>query len=199
MTTGDTRTRVLTCAATLAAQGGFDALSVAALSAASGVSNGSIYHHFGSKEGVLAALLVEIIESYQGAVLTVLDDHPDDAPGGVHGIVDAHLRWTEENRDSARLLHEHGEQVTQGRERERVASLNQHFREHSAAWLDRQTKDGALPAMSVEVAHAIVFAPAQEVCRLWLAGKPFPPPTSFSHALGAAAWAGLCAVSSTSR
>ncbi|MFE6098272.1 TetR/AcrR family transcriptional regulator [Streptomyces massasporeus] len=191
MTTGDTRTRVLTCAAALAAQGGFDALSVAALSAASGVSNGSIYHHFGSKDGVLAALLVEIIENYQHAVLGVLDNLPDDAQAGVHGIVAAHLRWTEDNRDSARLLYQHREQVAQGRERQQVARLNQHFRERSAAWLNHQAENGALPAMSIEVAHAIVFAPAQEVCRIWLSGKPFPPPTSFSQALAAAAWAGL--------
>lgn len=197
MTTGDTRTRVLTCAAALAAQGGFDALSVAALSASSGVSNGSIYHHFGSKEGVLAALLVEIIESYQQAVLTALDDLPDDARGGVHGIVAAHLRWTEDNRDNARLLHQYREQVARGRGREQVAHLNQRFRERSAAWLDHQAESGALPAIPVEVAHAIVFAPAQEVCRLWLSGKPFASPTSFSAALGAAAWAGLLAASGT--
>ncbi|PPJ38837.1 hypothetical protein C5E45_08225 [Nocardia nova] len=36
--------------------GGYTAVSIADLTAASGVSNGTIYHHFGAKDGVLAEL-----------------------------------------------------------------------------------------------------------------------------------------------
>lgn len=70
MTAADTRERVLASAADLAAREGFDTITTAKLSASSGVSNGSIYHHFGSKQGVLAALLAEIITGYQNTVLS---------------------------------------------------------------------------------------------------------------------------------
>lgn len=183
-----TRERVLATAATLAARGRFDELSVAALSGASGVSNGSIYHHFGSKEGVLAALLVGIVEENQTVLLEALDRHADDARGGVLAVVDAQLRWVQENRDKARLLLEHRDQLA---DREEVRELNSRFLKVNRAWLDSQTQAGRLPELTVEVAHAIVFAPAREVSRLWLTKRGFPAPITFSTPLGNAAWAGL--------
>lgn len=198
MTAADTRERVLASAADLAAREGFDTITTAKLSASSGVSNGSIYHHFGSKEGVLAALLAEIILDYQDTVLAVLDTHADSthdsAHAGVLETVATHLRWTEQHRDQAMLLQLYREQVTRGAHREQVRDLNRRFRDRSEAWLRRQADAGALPAMTVEVAHAVVFAPAIEMCRVWLSHDTFSPPTSFSDALGQAAWAGLCAL-----
>jgi AcrR family transcriptional regulator len=194
MTAVGTRERVLASAAELAAREGFDTITTAKLSASSGVSNGSIYHHFGSKEGVLAALLAEIITGYQHTVLAVLDTHTDDAHTGVLATVAAHLRWTEHHRDQAMLLQRYRDQVTHGAHREQVRDLNRHFRDRNEAWLRRQANAGALPPVTVEVAHAVVFAPAREVCRVWLTHDDFPPPTSFSDALGQAAWAGLRAL-----
>ena len=49
----DTRTAVLDAAAELFDARGYAAVSIGDLTAASGVSNGSIYHHFGAKDGVL--------------------------------------------------------------------------------------------------------------------------------------------------
>jgi AcrR family transcriptional regulator len=191
-----TRERVLASAAELAARSGFDELSVAALSSASGVSNGSIYHHFGSKEGVLAALLVGIVEANQAVLLDALERHSDDARGGVLAVVDAQLRWVQDHRDDARLLLDHRD-VLAGRDE--VRRLNRRFLASSRAWLDRQAKAGRLPELAVEVAHAIVFAPAQEVSRLWLTKRGFPAPVTFTTPLGEAAWAGLRAATEGAR
>lgn len=189
-----TRQRVLAGAAELAARDGFDTINMAELSSSSGVSNGSIYHHFGSKEGVLAALVAEIILDYQDAVLAVLDTHAYDAHAGVLDTVTAHLRWTQEHRDQAKLLQTHSDQLAIGPRREQVRDLNRRFRERNEKWLWQQADAGALPPVSVEVAHAVVFAPAREVCRVWLTHEAFPAPLSFSEALGQAAWAGLRAL-----
>lgn len=125
--TPNTRERVLTSAATLAARTGFDELSLAELSASSGVSNGSIYHHFGSKDGVLAALLCRIVENNQAVLRAVLDAHPEDARAGVLETVAQQLHWVQTHRDDARLLIDHREQVTRGPGRDQVRELNHHF------------------------------------------------------------------------
>lgn len=194
MTAVGTRERVLASAADLAAREGFDTITTAKLSASSGVSNGSIYHHFGSKEGVPAALLAKIILNYQRTVLAVLDTHTDDAHAGVLETVATHLRWTEHHRDQAMLLQRYRDQVTRGAHHEQVRDLNHRFRERSETWLHRQADTGKLPRVTVEIAHAVVFAPAIEVCRVWLTHDDFPPPTSFSDTLGQAVWAGLRAL-----
>lgn len=187
----DTRERVLRSAASLAARTGFEQLSLAELSRSSGVSNGSIYHHFGSKDGVLTALLYRIVEANQGVLLAVLDAYPDDARSGVLQTVAQHLDWVETHRDDARLLIEYRQQVTRGPGRDQICKLNHHFLARSEKWLARQAAIGALPVLRVEVAHAVVFAPAQEVSRLWLTRRGFPAPTTFTASLSAAAWAGL--------
>jgi AcrR family transcriptional regulator len=64
-----TRERVLQTAGRLIATRGYDGFSVADLVAESGVSSGSIYHHFEAKDGVLAELLMAAIEDYQQDLL----------------------------------------------------------------------------------------------------------------------------------
>ena len=55
-----TRAAVINAATDLFAAHGYSATSVAAIAAASGVKSASIYHAFGSKEGLLAAVIEEV-------------------------------------------------------------------------------------------------------------------------------------------
>jgi AcrR family transcriptional regulator len=55
----DTRARLLDAAATLFAERGIDAVSVDAVADAAGRTSGAVYDHFGSKQGLLLALLDE--------------------------------------------------------------------------------------------------------------------------------------------
>lgn len=56
---GKTVRRVLDASLDLIAEGGFDAVQLAAVSKKSGVSTGSLYHHFGSKAGIITRLVEE--------------------------------------------------------------------------------------------------------------------------------------------
>lgn len=56
---GKTVRRVLDASRDLIAEGGFDAVQLAAVSKKSGVSTGSLYHHFGSKAGIITQLVDE--------------------------------------------------------------------------------------------------------------------------------------------
>ncbi len=64
----DTRARLLAAAAELFANHGVDAVSVDAVAEAAGRTSGSVYAHFGSKQGLLLALL----ESLQDSALALL-------------------------------------------------------------------------------------------------------------------------------
>src|SRR6202045_4652918 len=55
----ETRTRLLTAAADLFAEHGIDAVSVDTVAEAAGRTSGAVYAHFGSKQGLLVALLDE--------------------------------------------------------------------------------------------------------------------------------------------
>jgi len=64
----DTRARLLAAAADLFADQGIDAVSVDAVAEAAGRTSGAVYAHFGSKQGLLLALL----DSWKDSVLAVL-------------------------------------------------------------------------------------------------------------------------------
>jgi AcrR family transcriptional regulator len=64
----ETRARLLAAASGLFADQGIDAVSVDAVAEAAGRTSGAVYAHFGSKQGLLLALL----DSWKDSVLTVL-------------------------------------------------------------------------------------------------------------------------------
>ena len=64
----ETRARLLAAAAELFADQGVDAVSVDAVAEAAGRTSGAVYAHFGSKQGLLLALL----ENWKDTVRTVL-------------------------------------------------------------------------------------------------------------------------------
>jgi len=85
----ETRARLLAAAAELFADQGVDAVSVDAIAEAAGRTSGAVYAHFGSKQGLLLALLA----SWKDSVRTVLlaEVAVSDSPAGQLGAVWANL------------------------------------------------------------------------------------------------------------
>jgi AcrR family transcriptional regulator len=132
----------------------------------SGASVGSIYHHFGDKEGIAAALYVDVLAGYQGGVLAVLGRGAD-ARATVEGLVRHHLRWVARNRDGARFL-------LSGRPRRaasEIAELNQTVFEAMSGWLDQEVRAGRVRELPFELFFSLLIGPAQEFCRHWLDGR----------------------------
>jgi len=192
-----TRQRVLQAAAGICARSGSSSLSIVGLTDESGVSNGSIYHHFGSREGVIASLVLDAFSSYQEGLLSVLNEHQEDAQGGVESMVRYHLGWMEANPDLARLLVEQRDQVAEGPEGGRLRDQNRLFFREVKAWLDGRASAGQIEEVSIDLAHALVFAPAQELSRHWLSGRLKEEPGRHADRLAAAAWASISANSET--
>ena len=180
----DTRQTVLDAAARLFDARGFAAVSIGDLTAASGVSNGSIYHHFGSKEGVLGEVVAGALEGYQRGLLAVLAQHAGDGPGGVRAAVAHELAWFEAHPREARLVLAHRDAVAAtGRLREPNRATLRAVR----AW----ARDAVGEGVDLDLLHALVFAPARELGALWVAKRVKAKPSTHAAALGAAAWAAL--------
>lgn len=99
----NTRDTLLAHALTLFATRGYDAVGVQELASAAGVSKPTLYHHFGSKEGVLGALL----ESVQGSLLERLEHashYQGDLPRHLSEIVRAYLAFARAQPDLYRLV-----------------------------------------------------------------------------------------------
>jgi AcrR family transcriptional regulator len=131
----------------------------------SGASVGSIYHHFGDKEGIAAALYVEILRGYQAGLLRALR-RGTGAEAGVKALVRYHLRWVERNPRRARFLLRGWEaRAAAGAE---LMEINRDMYEAMGEWVEGQPE---IRPLRREVFYAVVFGPAQELSRSWLAGR----------------------------
>src|SRR3954464_14229905 len=68
----------------------------------SGASIGSIYHHFGDKEGIAAALYAQLLGEWQRGFVNAL--RGKGAEAGVRAAVDYHLRWAARHPAAMRFL-----------------------------------------------------------------------------------------------
>jgi AcrR family transcriptional regulator len=128
----------------------------------SGASVGSIYHHFGDKDGILGALYAQILVGYQAGVLRALKTAAD-AEEGIKALVRHHLRWVERNPERARFLLDGAARERAGEE---VEALNKPLFATVAAWVEGQEE---IRSVRLEVFFVALFGPAQALSRSWLA------------------------------
>lgn len=95
---------ILDAARALVLAEGPRAASVAAISQASGAPVGTLYHRFGSRDGVLVAAWLRALERFQARALAAADAHPGDPLEAGVAIAVASLSFAREHPGDARLL-----------------------------------------------------------------------------------------------
>jgi AcrR family transcriptional regulator len=161
---------ILAAALECFAQQGFAATPIEDIRERSGASIGSIYHHFGGKEGLAAELYVEGLRGYQDGLVRALEAHQD-AEAGIRALVRHHLRWVQRNPQLAQFLANRRETELRAATEARVRELNRAFLPRVAAWVERHVQAGALRALPPDLWEPVLLGPSQELARLWLAGR----------------------------
>ena len=191
--TGETtrREQILEAALVAFLDHGLAGASIEEICVGSGASVGSVYHHFGGKEGLAGALYLDSLADYQLTFLMALRAHDDDAEAGVRAVVRAHLRWCLGDRpERARFLLFHGAAV-RGASVEALKAANREFFGVVLAWWRPHARDGTLRELELDVAYALWLGPAQEFCRLHVAGRNNVSPDRAAPLLAGGAWQAL--------
>jgi AcrR family transcriptional regulator len=181
---GGRRETILQAALECFNERGFAAATVEEIRRRSGASIGSIYHHFGGKEGIAAELYVEGLRGYQEGFLRALETGDGSEAGGggagaeraraetgIRALVRHHLRWVERNPELARFLMNRRETELVEATEARVRELNRSFLPRVTAWVERWVEAGALRPLSADLREPVLLGPCQEFSRLWLAGR----------------------------
>jgi len=184
------RSEILKAALAAFGERGFAAATIDDVRRASGASTGSIYHHFGGKEGLAAALYVEGLGDYQREFVRRLRAARD-PEGAIKALVRHHLRWVEGNPELAGF-------ILGRRETEVLAATDEPMRELNRAFLAEVTEllepwlaCGALKRLPLDVFDAVLLGPCHEFTRHWLAGRTKTPIRSAERSLAEAAWQAL--------
>jgi AcrR family transcriptional regulator len=156
----------------------------------SGASVGSIYHHFGGKDGIAGALYLEALGDYQRGFLAALAG-ADSARGGVEEAVRHTVSWMAAHRDLARfLLLGRDARVVVATERP-LRELNRRFFAEVTKWMRPHKRRGELRELEPEVLTALWIGPSLELARLWLSGRARSSLPEAAPVLAGAAWAAL--------
>lgn len=182
----DRRQEILDAALRAFADRGVAAATVDDVRRLSGASVGSIYHHFGDKEGLAAALFIEGLRDYQRGYLDIVRRRPE-AERGVRAVVRHHLRWVAAHPDLARFLLAGPPPGAA----EPLEPLNRELFAVTRAWVEAEVAARRMRPMPREVMYAVLIGPAQEFSRHWLAGRTSTSMRTVERVLAQAAWDAL--------
>lgn len=191
----DTRARILGEATRQLTELGYVAFTVAAVRDALGLSSGSMFHAFGSKAALAAAVFVEGMSDYQRAALQVI--HGDDAEGAVRALVAVHLAWIEDHRALARYLFGSLPDEVMALAKEPLAARNAEFFASLEGLYQRVAEAGLSGRVDPRLAQVLCIGHAQEYGRQWTRGNAPLSPRKVTRALQDAAIAALASTVNT--
>ncbi|WP_394433217.1 TetR/AcrR family transcriptional regulator [Streptomyces sp. SGAir0957] len=165
----ETADRLLDSALRLYAEAGEQSITVSALTKASGVSLGSLYHHFGSVDGLMDALLMRwlgrLLDELGAAMRTART-----ARTGIRALVRAYLRFVGEHPDAARLLHSsRADQLSMAQARQ-VRDAQEARLSPLTVWIRRHIESGEIAPLPDALIESLVLGPVVGVARRHLAG-----------------------------
>ncbi|MGQ4442746.1 TetR/AcrR family transcriptional regulator, partial [Streptomyces violaceoruber] len=140
------------------ADAGEQGLTVSAVTRASGVSLGSLYHHFGSIDGLVNALLTRWLGRLLGELADAVGNSHD-ARTGVRALVRAYLGFVQAHPDVSRLLHSsRADQVgmEQGRE---LRDVQEARMPPLTSWVLRHVERGEIAPLSPALLESLLLGP----------------------------------------
>ena len=181
------RTIILRATLGLLAERGLYNTKIADIARESGASIGSIYHHFGSREGVFYALYVETFElcfaELRAAVLPSTT-----ARVGIRNLADTYLRWVEQYPARATFIYD----VSQGDILRsflpEIAVFKGAFYAEIFAWMQPFIAAGEIVVLPPWAYDAILMGPAHEFARRWLGGQRELPMAAAREIIADAIW-----------
>ncbi|VXD00302.1 TetR family transcriptional regulator [Pseudomonas sp. 8Z] len=171
---------------------GVDATTIEMIRDRSGASIGSLYHHFGNKERIIAALYLEGTAQY-AAQLEAGFTNAASAKACIELVVTGYIDWVVANPDWARfILHSRG-RVEAGEMGDALREANRLHVQRMLQMLAEYQRQGAFKAMPVECFFSVVIGPSHDFARNWLAGRTQAALTECRDLLAQIAWESVSA------
>ncbi|MGB3440932.1 MAG: TetR/AcrR family transcriptional regulator [Actinophytocola sp.] len=168
----ETRQRLLDAALTVHAAGGAEGFTVHAVVAESGVSLGSLYHHFGSFDGLAAALYARCMAGLLDEIVAALE-RARTPRSGVRAVVTAYLGFVAGHSASARFIHASAYAAYLPAHAEMIATMKAPRMARMAAWLAPHVASGAMVDLPDPLTEMLLIGPVAELSRRWLNGAGF--------------------------
>lgn len=183
----DRRAAILAAALACFNEKGVEATGIGEICARAGASVGSVYHHFGSKEGIAVALLAEGLRANTRQLASRLEDVRT-ARTAVRTLVLSLLDWVGANPEWARYIYNVRHGSLGQAAGDALAEVNREY----GALIDRcfgpHFASGAFRRLPKETLPSLVIGPAHDYARRWLNGGVPGGLTDQAEVFASAAW-----------
>lgn len=185
----DRKSTILAAALAVFSEKGIEATTIEDIRLRSQSSVGSIYHHFGTKEGISAALYRRGIDDYWTRLIAAAKNQPS-AEGMIRSFIEAHVNWITGKPELARFLFSRRQAVSPAYEHSIRQRTADHFK-NALALFKPWFKQGKLRRLPADLYGPALMGPAQEYSRQWLSGRTETDPQSAIRELSLIAWRSL--------
>ncbi len=167
---------------------GVEGTTIQDIQARADCSVGSLYHHFGSKEGIAEALWLDAIEQFNAAMLRNLEKSRN-GKDAVRGVVIAYCRWTTRHAALARFLHSRDIEFSE-KAKERQRALRDGYIRRVYEIFTPFVRAREVAELPLHAYVPLISGPIEAYVRRWLAGDA-PSPLKVQELFADAAWSAV--------
>ncbi|MFZ3003112.1 MAG: TetR/AcrR family transcriptional regulator [Undibacterium umbellatum] len=171
-------------------QHGLDLTTIEIIREHCDTSVGNIYHHFGSKDGLVAALFFSALED-QARLLATYLEKADTAQQGVAAIVGSYIDWVTDQPELARFQYQARAAIAKGPQADELAAKNRSRNKHIFSWWSAPARHAFIKHIPVDLLPSLLIGQAENYCRAWLSGRIVTSPKKYRAYLTQAAWLSL--------
>lgn len=177
---------VLEAALACFSEHGLENTTIQQIQARANCSIGSLYHHFGSKEGIAEELFLDGVALLNRSMLQRIRAATN-GEESVHAVVAAYCEWSTENQTLARYLHSRDIDFSPAA-RERLHAIHHAYITDIFTWFAPFVARGEMRILPVETYVPLISGPIQEFVRRWLSGHHSTAPGEVQGLFAEAAW-----------
>ncbi len=185
-----TKRHILQCALECFLESGLESTTIDTIRQRSRTSVGTIYHHFGNKEGLVAALFFTALDDHKAIMWPVLE-RASTPKTVIEGLVHSYIRWVTGQPELARFMFLARSSVAAGPFGDELATRNREQYSFLHKWLAEGVKLGDIRSLPKETYPSLLFGQAENYCRAWLSGRVPTPPGDHASVFAESAWRSL--------
>ncbi|MEL6340408.1 MAG: TetR/AcrR family transcriptional regulator [Myxococcota bacterium] len=166
---------------------GVNAASIHDICGRAGVSIGSAYHHFGSKQGLADALLLEGLQHHLESLRRRLHK-AHTAREGVTAVVESLIKWIERHPKWARFIYTAADHGVRDEIRDALKDVNRDYEMLIDNFFRPFVEDGLLRSFPPGCFISLLIGPVHHYARKSLGKRAHKPLGSYADEFSQAAW-----------
>ena len=173
---------------------GIEATTIEMIRAACDTSIGAIYHHFGNKEGLVAALFFTALEDQAKLRAQYLED-AHTMQQAVHALVYSYVDWVDQYPEWAKFQFAARFSVARGPHQQTLVERNKTRNKQlflQFAQLSQTQEQNEQDDLPAELLPSLIIGPAENYSRAWLSDRVIKSPKVYRQQLAETAWRAIC-------